>query len=97
MRHPAAYEELLSEFLRAKVALFGPVAVRKAAEVHGLRLAACGAVLGVEGDGYDVLDAVLRAFERLSGRASSVSARSSVRRLKLHERFPELELPQSLR
>jgi hypothetical protein len=40
---------------------------------------------------------VLAAFERLSGRASTISARNAVWRLRLCERFPGLELPAALR
>jgi len=54
-------------------------------------------VLRLGGDGLDTLGRVLDAFERLSGKASTISARSAVHRLQLHERYPGLDLPPSLR
>jgi len=97
MRHRIAYQGLLSEFLRGKVALFGDVALRRAREVPGLEVSADGEVLRLGGDGLDTLVRVLDAFERLSGKASTISARSAVHRLRLQERYPDLELPPSLR
>lgn len=97
MRDPVAYRELLSDFLHAKVKLFGDVALRRAREVPGLELGPAGEVVGVSGDPVAVLDATLRVFERLSGRASTISARGAVHRLRLLERFPGLELPPRLR
>lgn len=97
MRDPAAYRELLSEFFRAKVKLFGEVALRRAREVPGLELGPDGEVLTIGGDPLVVLEAALGVFERLSGRASTISARTAVHRLRLLDRFPGLELPLRLR
>lgn len=97
MRDPKLYKALLSEILRGKVALFGPLAVVIASKVPGLVMAKDGQVVRFEGDGLATLSQVLRVFERLSGRASTISARTAVQRLGLAERFPELELPPELR
>jgi len=97
MRHALVYQGLVSEILRGKVALFGDVALRRAREIPGLEVRADGEVLRMGGDGLQTLAQVLETFARLSGKASTISARAAVHRLKLRERFPDLELPPSLR
>lgn len=97
MRDAAAYRALLGEILRDKYQLFGDVAVRRARGIPGLTVGDDGRVLQLEGDPVAVLEAVLATFERLSGRASTISARNAVWRLRLRERFPDLELPAALR
>lgn len=97
MRDATVYRGLISEFLRAKVTLFGAVALRRAREIPGLEVRDDGEVLDLQGDGLETLARALEVFERLSGKASTISARSAVHRLRLHERFPDLELPPSLR
>lgn len=97
MRDPLLYRALLTEILRGKLALFGEVALRRARAVPGLRVGDDGQVLHVDGDGLATLLEVLLVFERLSGRASTISARSAVQRMGLADRHPTLELPPSLR
>lgn len=97
MRDPAAYTELLTDVLRSKTKLFGEVALRRARAIPGLELDDAGKVVRLAGDPLAILEATLDSFERLSGPASSVSVQSAVRRLRLLERFPGLELPPRLR
>lgn len=97
MRDPVLYRNLLTEILRGKLELFGEVALRRARGVSGLRVGDDGRVLHVDGDGLATLLEVLLVFERLSGRASTISARTVVRRMGLADRHPDLELPPSLR
>lgn len=96
MRYPEAYLHLLRAFLRDKVALFGHVAVRRAQAVPGLRVHETGDIAGIDRDPFAVLDDALRAFEKLSGRASTLSARTAVHRLGIRERYPGIELPEGL-
>ena len=97
VRDPKLYKLLISEILRAKVALFGPLAIALASKVPGLVVASDGHVTRIHGDGLATLEQVLQVFERLSGRASNISARTAVHRLGLADRHPDLELPASLR
>lgn len=97
MRSPVAYRGLLSEILRGKVALFGEVALRRARAVPGLEVRDDGEVLRLDGDGFAQLEQILQTFERLSGRASTISARTAMHRLRVRDRFPDLELPPALR
>jgi len=96
MRSSTVYRALLSEILRGKVALFGDVALRRARAIPGLQVRDDGEVLGLGGDGFEQLEQVLQTFERLSGKASNISARGAVHRLQLRERYPDLELPAAL-
>lgn len=97
MRSSTVYRALLSEILRGKVGLFGEVALRRARALPGLQVRDDGEVVGLVGDGFAQLEQVLETFERLSGKASNISARSAVHRLQLRERYPDLELPPALR
>lgn len=97
MRSSTAYRALVTEILRGKVALFGEVALRRARAIPGLQVRDDGEVLELGGDGLAQLERVLETFERLSGRASNISARTAVHRLRLLERYPDLELPPALR
>jgi hypothetical protein len=97
MRPREAYAEFISALMREKIALFGAVAFRRASQVSALQLSSDGTVLRIEGDPLLALEGVLAAFERLSGRASIVTARSVARRIRLYERFPGIELPSVLR
>lgn len=96
MRLAHVYQGLISEIIRGKVALFGDVALRRAREIPGLEVRDDGEVLRLGGDGLATLGRVLETFERLSGKASTISARGAVHRLRLRERYPDLELPPSL-
>jgi class 3 adenylate cyclase len=91
-----AYQEFLSEFLASKVALFGEMALRRARKVNGVVLDAHGRVVRIEGHPVTAVEGVLRTFEQLSGKASNLTARSTLRRLRTLERYPGLELPPSL-
>ncbi len=97
VRDPKLYKVLLTEILRAKVALFGPLAVALASKVPGLVVAPDGRVTRIDGDGLATLQQVLAVFERMSGRASNISARTALHRLGLTDRHPDLELPPALR
>jgi len=96
MSKDEAYRLLLSEFLKEKVGLFGDVAVRKARSISGLDVAPDGKVVAVVGDPLETLRELLAVFERLSGLASTVSARRLVQTLGLREKIPGIELPDGL-
>jgi hypothetical protein len=55
-----------------------------------------GRVVRMEGHPVTIVEGVLRTFEQLSGMASNITARSTLRRLRTLERYPGLELPASL-
>jgi hypothetical protein len=95
MRDPVAYQEFLTEFLARKVDMFGDVALARARAVPGLELDADGRVVRLGAHPYAAVEAVLRTFEQLSGRASQLTVRASLRALRTLERFPGLELPPS--
>jgi hypothetical protein len=94
MRDAAAYREFLSEFLARKIQMFGKVALARAKAVPGLATVdVTGRVVSLGDDPLATVTAVLRSFERLSGKASYLTARASLRTLRLLERYPDLELP----
>lgn len=97
MRDEQAYREILDDFVRNKVSLFGGVAVTRARSIVGCRVDARGRVLGLDTDPFDVLVRMLAAFESLSGRISTVSARGTIACLRIRERYPGLELPEPLK
>ncbi|MFL5303212.1 MAG: hypothetical protein ACJ79R_23025 [Anaeromyxobacteraceae bacterium] len=93
MRDATAYQEFLSDFLARKVEMFGHVAVTRAREIRGLEFDAQNRVLALGEDPFATVEAVLHSFERLTGRASNVTAHASLRALNLVARYPGLELP----
>lgn len=93
MRDPAAYQEFLTDFIGRKVRIFGHLAIARAGSVPGLELDAEGRVVRLGGDPFETLQRVLRAFERLSGRASYLTARASLQALGTFERYPGLDFP----
>jgi hypothetical protein len=90
------YKEFLSDFLASKVALFGEVALRRARRVPGLEFDDAGHVVRIGGDPVAVLEDVLRTFEQLSGKASNITARTTLHKLHILERYPGLHLPACL-
>jgi hypothetical protein len=93
MRDAAAYREFLSDFLARKIEMFGQVAQTRAQAVSGLELDARGRVVGFGADPLATVEAVLKTFERLTGKASHLTVQASLRALRILERYPGLELP----
>ncbi|MBI5507746.1 MAG: hypothetical protein HY903_03220 [Deltaproteobacteria bacterium] len=96
MKYEAAYREIITDIMRTKVSLFGAAAVRRARAIAGLQVNDTGVVTELTGDPLTILSALLASFEQLSGKISTVSARTSVRRLGVRERYPDIELPAGL-
>jgi hypothetical protein len=93
MRDAAAYREFLSDFLARKVDMFGQVALARARALPGLEIDERGRVVRFIHDPYATVEAVLQTFDQLSGRASYLTVRASLRALRLLERFPGIEIP----
>jgi hypothetical protein len=97
MRDAEAYRELLSELLLNKVELFGPAILSRARQVPGVVVDSRGNVQSIGDDPFAALEQILASFERFSGRISNVTARGVVGKLRLLERYPDLELPAAIR
>jgi len=97
VRYPEAYCALLSAFLAKKLKLFGATALAMARAIPGIAVADDGSVTRIEGDPVAKIEQVLKEFERLSGKVSTINARGIVLQLDLRERYPDIELPASLK
>jgi hypothetical protein len=98
VRDEQAYCEFVSEFIAWNARLYGKAALVKAREVPGIGLEGeRGRVTHIDGDPVAAVEALLKQFERMSGKVSTIQARGIIRQLGLLARFPDLELPPALR
>jgi hypothetical protein len=98
VRDGQAYCEFLSELIAWNTRLYGRVALSRAREVPGLGIEGePGRVTRIDGDPVVAIEALLKQFERMGGKVSTIQARGIIRQLDLLARYPDLELPAALR
>ncbi len=84
---------LISRIIEEQETIIGPVAWMEARKVQGLRVD--GHEVHVEGVPRDVLDGLVKQYERLFGRASREVCRDAVR--SLIAQVPQEDVPAVLR
>lgn len=86
-------EELVGKIIHEQETIIGPVAWMEARKVRGLRIEDHS--VSVEGNSLEVLEGLVKQYERLFGRASREVCRDAVR--PLIAQVPESEVPAVLR
>lgn len=88
-------DQLAGLIVREQAAIIGPLAWAEARRVQGLKVDRQKREVHVEGVPREVLERLVRQYERLFGRASREVCRDAVRPLVAH--VPQEEIPAVLR
>ena len=88
------YSLVASRIIKQQEEVIGPVALEQAKKVGGLSVDNSGNV-SISGDGKDVLEKLVRQYEKLFGRASIEVCKDAVRETK--PAIPPKELPEILK
>lgn len=93
-RNNEVYKEILNKIMEGKIRVFGVLAIRKVQHMEGLIVDNDGRVLSITGDPVSIISTLLRQFEGIVGKSSTLAARTAIVGIK--SRYPDLELPPEL-